>query len=159
MANRTTIDPALLKLFTAPERTLLAASHGAALERATKADLGRLLTRARTLRDKWRDQFRAQRRSTLQATRARGMEGDGRTREKVDAFTAAVERFESRIAALGAKVAAAVTAGRTAATRAKPAKAARTARHRATRKQTRTTLATLATAKPGRRGAGRKGKG
>ena len=47
MATRSPIDPTLLTLFTAPERTLLAASHGAALERATKADLGRLLARAR----------------------------------------------------------------------------------------------------------------
>lgn len=159
MANRPTIDPTLLKLFTAPERTLLAASRGADLERASETELGRLLARARTLRDKWRDQFRTQRRSTLKTARARGTEGNDRTREKAELFADAVGRFEARLAALGAKVAAAVTAGRKSAAKAKPGKTARAAGHRASRAQTRKTLAELATAKPGRRVVSRAAKG
>lgn len=151
MATRSPIDPTLLKLFTAPERRLLAASHGAALDRATKADVGKLLAQARTCRNKWQDQFRAQRRSTAKAVRGRGTEGNDRSLAKAEAFAAAVERLEARIAADGGKVAAAVTAGRKAAARAKPGKTARTKGHRATRASTRKKLATLATAKPGRR--------
>jgi len=158
MSNRPTIDPTLMKLFTAPERSLLAASRGADLERATETELGRLLARARTLRDKWRDQFRTQRRSTVKTTRARGTEGNDRSREKAELLADAVGRFEARLAALGARVAAAVTAGRKAAAKAKPGKTARAASHRASRTRTRQTLAELATAKPGRRVASRAAK-
>jgi len=158
MANRSTIDPTLMKLFTAPERSLLTASRGADLERATETELGRLLARARTLRDKWRDQFRTQKRSTVKTARARGTEGNDRSREKAELFADAVGRFEARLAALGAKVAAAVTKGRKAAASAKPGKAARAVGHRASRAQTRKTLAELATAKPGRRVTSRAAK-
>jgi hypothetical protein len=158
MANRSTIDPTLMKLFTAPERSLLAASRGADLERVTETELGRLVARARTLRDKWRDQFRTQRRSTVKTARARGTGGNDRSREKAELLADAVGRFEARLAALGAKVAAAVTKGRKAAASAKPGKTARAAGHRASRAQTRKTLAELVTAKPGRRMTSRAAK-
>jgi hypothetical protein len=158
MANRSTIDPTLMKLFTAPEQSLLAASRGADLERASETELGRLVARARTLRDKWRDQFRTQRRSTVKNARARGTEGNDRSREKAELLADAVGRFEARLAALGAKVAAAVTKGRKAAASAKPGKTARAVGHRASRAQTRKTLAELVTAKPGRRVTSRAAK-
>lgn len=151
MANRSSLDPALLRLFTAPERSLLSASRGADLERATEADLGRLLARARAVRDKWWDQFRSQRRSTLESKRGRGTEGNDRSRKKAELFADAVGRFEARIAALGAKVGAAVKGGRKARAQARPAKTARAAAHRGARAQTRKALAGFVTAKPGRR--------
>jgi hypothetical protein len=158
MANRSTIDSSLMKLFTAPERSLLTASRGGDLEKATETELGRLVARARTLRDKWRDQFRMQRRTTVKTERARVTEGNERSREKAELFADAVGRFEARIAALGAKVSAAVTAGRKAAARAKPGKTARAAAHRGTRAQTRKALAEFVTAEPGRRAVSRAAK-
>jgi len=155
MAKPAPVDPKVLKLFTKAERQVLDASRADRLETVSAAELGRLLARARTLRDKWRDRFRGQRRTTQAAQRARGAEGDERSREKAELFADAVDRLEARLAAAGLQSGTAVKSGRRAAAAAKTPKASRALSNRSARAATRQTLAKHATVKPGRRSVGR----
>jgi hypothetical protein len=155
MAKRPPVDPKVLKLFTKAERQVLDASRSDHLETVSAAELGRLLARARMLRDKWRDQFRTQRRTTQVAVRARGAEGNERSREKAELFADAVDRLEARLAAAGLQSGAAVTSGRRAAAAAKTPKTARALANRSARASTRQALAKHATVKPSRRSVGR----
>jgi hypothetical protein len=155
MAKRPPVDPKVLKLFTKAERQVLDASRSDHLETVSAAELGRLLARARMLRDKWRDQFRTQRRTTQVAVRARGAEGNERSREKAELFADAVDRLEARLAAAGLQSGAAVTSGRRAAAAAKTPKTARALANRSARASTRQALAKHASVKPSRRSVGR----
>jgi len=139
----------VLELLTPVERALFRASSGRVLAAATPAELGRSIARTRALRDKWRDQFHGQRRSSQQAARGRGAEGNQRSQEKMELFSEMLDRFEQRLTALGGTTAAAVKAGRKAKPR--PAKKVRTQGHRATRAATRAALSELSTVKPGRK--------
>jgi hypothetical protein len=155
MAKRPPVDPKVLKLFTKAERQVLDASRSDGLETVSPAELGRLLARARMLRDKWRDQFRTQRRTTQVAVRARGADGNERSREKAELFADAVDRLEARLAAAGLQSGTAVRSGRRAAAAAKTPKTARALANRSARASTRQALAKHATVKPSRRSVGR----
>lgn len=137
-----------LALLDASERSIFQASSGRALASATQAQLGKLIGQARVLRDKWRDQFQKQRRTSQQTAAARGVVGNERSRAKSDLFGDVLGRLEARLAELGGTVAQAVSA---ATRRTEPSKAARTRGHRATRAATRAVLAKHVTAKPGKK--------
>jgi len=144
----------MLALLDAAERRIFDASRGGSLAAATKAQLGTLVAQARALRDKWRDQFRGQRRTSQRAAAARGVGGNDRSRQKGELFADAVTRIEKRLAELGGSVAKAVTAAKGGAG---PSKAARSRSHRATRAATRAALAELVAGTVGRPPAARPG--
>ena len=91
--------PAELKdvrdLFTATEYGLLEASY----EEAPAAELKKKLTLARTLRDKWKDQYTRQRRARQQSRGGRAGAENDRSHAKLELFTEAVRRFEALLAA------------------------------------------------------------
>lgn len=146
MAKSTQPTSGVLALLDAAERRIFDASRGSALAAATKAQLGTLVGQARALRDKWRDQFRGQRRSSQRAAAARGVDGNDRSRAKSELFADMVSRIEARLTELGASVAKAVTS----ATGGGPTKAARARMHRATRASTRAALAEFVSPTTGR---------
>lgn len=152
MAKSTQPTSGMLALLDAAERRIFDASRGGALAAATKAQLGALVAQARALRDKWRDQFRGQRRTSQRAAGARGVGGNDRSLQKSELFADAVTRIETRLAELGSSVARAVTA---AAGGAGPSKAARARSHRATRATTRAALAEFVAGTAGRAPAAR----
>lgn len=86
-------------LFTAAERKLLDSSFGSALAGATQSRIEAAARQARSLRDKWRDLSASQGRKTKRAGAA-STRANARSHEKADAFHAAVERFERRLAEL-----------------------------------------------------------
>lgn len=86
-------------LFTAAERKILDSSFGSALARATHDQLNAASRQARSLRDKWRDLSASQGRKTKRASGAAST-ANARSNDKADAFHAAVERFEKRLAEL-----------------------------------------------------------
>lgn len=127
---------------TAAERKLLDGTLGRSLAEASQKQLQATMAKARTLRDKWRDLFNRQMKSSKRTVR-RGEQVNSRSLDKADLFAAAVRRVESRLAELVDGVATAVT-GRPAAKR--PTKSARAAGHRSTRASVRKTLAKAARA-------------
>lgn len=163
MAKPSSVDAKMLKLLTKAERQVLEASRGDPLENTSAIAIARLLTRARTLRDKWRDQFRAQglqrrvpqRRPVAAAVRIPGGEGNTRSREKAELFADAVDRLEARLAAAGVQAGAAVASARQAAVASKTPRSKRTLANRSARASTRQSLAQHVTVKPGGRAAGR----
>ena len=83
----------------AAEVSLFASSIGAELKALGPADLQRRLTRARTLRDKYRDLLRRQKLKTRERTGSkRGTTGNAneRTAKKAAAFDQALKRFEAQ---------------------------------------------------------------
>ena len=94
-------------LFTAAERKILDSSFGHALARATHDQIHAASRQARILRDKWRDLSAAQGRKTKR-TKGATSPANARSHEKADAFHAAVERFEKRLAELVATVGATI---------------------------------------------------
>jgi hypothetical protein len=119
----------------AAESRLVASSRGEALANASPAELRRKITRARALRDKWRDVYEKQRRGTQQTTRGRGGAANARSREKGDLFDQVLRRLEARLAKLGAP------SGGATRRRAGAAKPARARGHRQTRAQAKRALA------------------
>ena len=130
--------PAELKdvrdLFTATEYGLLEASY----EEAPAAELKKKLTLARTLRDKWKDQYTRQRRARQQSRGGRAGAENDRSHAKLELFTEAVRRFEALLAAAPTAAPAAAKAARKKAT-----KTGRTRAHRQERVTTRKTLELL----------------
>jgi len=124
---------------TAAERSLLDGTVGRSLAEASQKRLQALLARSRTLRDKWRDLFNRQTKSTKRTTR-RGDPVNTRSLDKAELFAAAVRRLEARLGELAEGVSAAV-GGAVRKASARPGKASRRAGHRATRATVREVLA------------------
>jgi hypothetical protein len=127
---------------TAAEQKLLDGTLGRSLAEASQKQLQATIAKARTLRDKWRDLFNRQMKSSKRTAR-RGDQVNSRSLDKADLFAAAVRRVESRLAELVDGVATAVT-GRPKVKR--PTKSARAAGHRSTRASVRKSLAKVARA-------------
>jgi hypothetical protein len=127
---------------TAAEQKLLDGTLGRSLAEASQKQLQATIAKARTLRDKWRDLFNRQMKSSKRTAR-RGDQVNSRSLDKADLFAAAVRRVESRLAELVDGVTTAVT-GRP--TTKRPTKSARAAGHRSTRASVRTSLAKAARA-------------
>jgi hypothetical protein len=121
-------------LCNANELSLLRASSRNEIGKLTPAQLKQKITRARTLRDKWNDQARSQRRATQSAQRSRQTDANARSAEKSDLFAAALAQFESQLTKLEAKGKPAGAAPK------KLAPRARSATHRADRAEIRDTL-------------------
>lgn len=96
----------LRSLLTSAERTVLEATTGSALAKATQKEVQKLVKQARDLRDKWRGLHESQSRSNKR-TKDRGA-ANARSREKHELFHGAVGRLEARLAEFGGTVAAAV---------------------------------------------------
>lgn len=120
----TTLDQ-IRSLLTSAEQKLVHSSMGAAIAKATKEQVEAARSRARILRDKWRDLHENQTRSTKRSSKA-GTAVNQRTKAKHDVFDGAVKRLEARLSefAAGVKSVVGVQAARLGA--AKPTKAART---------------------------------
>jgi hypothetical protein len=116
------------ELFTSAELAVLESSAGKELLAASQKQLDKALAQARTLRDKWRDLLAQQSRTTKRSAAAGIAAANARSREKSDAFAAAIERIQGRLAEFGHAPAAARPATAKSVT-----KAARTAGHRTTR--------------------------
>jgi len=129
---------------TTAERKLLDGTLGRSLAEATQKQLQSTIVKARGLRDKWRDLFNRQMKSTKRTDR-RGEPANSRSLDKAELFAAAVRRVEARLEELVEGVTAAV-AGRKPAGRSP--KSVRTAGHRAARASVRTSLAKLTRSGP-----------
>lgn len=110
-------------LLTGAEKKFFDSSFGASLAKATQAQVQSAVKQARILRNKWRDLYQEQTRSSKRRGKASAGAGAGnaRTQHKHELFAGAVERFEKRLSDLKEYVAEAVSAPRVAA---KPAKKA-----------------------------------
>lgn len=98
-------------LLTAAERKLLDGTVGRSLAEATGKQLQAIMTRARRLRDKWRDLFDRQMRSARRAPQRAG-QANSRSLDKAELFAAAVRRIEARLGELAGGGEAGVAAGR-----------------------------------------------
>ena len=127
------------ELLTVAERRLLESSLGKSLATASAAQLGKAIELARSFRDKWRDTFRAQRRTGQAAAGARGVGGNDRSEEKSEIFAGMLARLEARLAEIGSSVPKAVASKREASTR--PSKKIRTAAARTERASVKAALA------------------
>lgn len=128
---------------TAAERSVLDGTVGRSLAEASQKQLQAMLARTRTLRDKWRDLFNRQTKSTKRTTR-RGDPVNTRSLDKAELFAAAARRLEARLGQVAEGISAAVgTVARKASGR--PGKASRRAGHRATRATVREALAAKVT--------------
>jgi hypothetical protein len=116
------------------ELSLVRASSRNEIGKLTPSQLKQKITRARTLRDKWNDQTRSQRRATQSAQRSRQTDANARSAEKAELFSDALTQFESQLAKLEAKGKPAGAAPKKLAAR------ARSATHRADRAEIRDTL-------------------
>jgi hypothetical protein len=85
------------------ELKLLRASTKSEISKLSASQLKQKVSRARTLRDKWNDQARKQRRTAQSAQRTRQAEGNARSLEKAALFTDALTRFETQLAKLESK--------------------------------------------------------
>lgn len=127
-------------LLTAAEQKVLSSSMGAAIAKASREQVQAAMSRARTLRDKWRDLHADQTRGTKRSPKA-AAGANRRTKEKHEVFDGAVKRLEARLAELAGGVRAAVTkqAARLGAA-SKPTKAARKVANRGSRASLRSEL-------------------
>lgn len=144
-------------LLTAAERKVFDSSTGKALAAAGRDQLQAAVGQARTLRDKWRDLYAQQTRTTKRTAKA-GTAANDRSRDKADLFAGAVERLEKRLAEIGTPTEKNVvkTSVKTAKKTAKkaalpPSKKARTAGHRATRAGVKSELKRAVTAVGGKK--------
>jgi hypothetical protein len=132
--------PAELKdvrdLFTATEYGLLEASY----VEAPAAELKKKLALARSLRDKWKDQYTRQRRARQTERGGRAGAENDRSHAKQELFAEAVRRFEALLLVVPEAAPVATKAARK-----KPTKAGRTRAHRQDRVTTRKTLRPMAT--------------
>jgi hypothetical protein len=110
MAKKSTVPASpfahMLELFTAAERKLLDSSIGAALAKATHAQVDDAARKARVLRDKWRDLSAAHGRKTKRAGGSNVV--TDRSSDKAAVFHDAVERFEARLRDLVSSVGSAI---------------------------------------------------
>jgi hypothetical protein len=121
-------------LCTASELALVKSSSRSEIGKLSAAQLRMKVSRARKLRDKWRDQAMAQRRTTQKSQRARQTEANARSTEKAELFGEVLGRYEVRLAKLETK-------GQSGDPAKKPmAKRARSATHRAARAVARDSL-------------------
>ena len=127
-------------LLTAAEQKVLSSSMGAAIAKASREQVQAAMSRARTLRDKWRDLHADQTRGTKRSPKA-AAGANRRTKEKHEVFDGAVKRLEARLAELAGGVRTAVTkqAARLGAA-SKPTKAARKVANRGSRASLRSEL-------------------
>jgi len=122
-------------LFTSAELAVLESSAGKQLLAASQKQLDKAIVQARSLRDKWRDLLAKQSRTTKRSSAAISA-ANTRSQEKSDAFAAAIERIQARLAEIG------LVPGATRPRAPKPErKAARAAGHRAERAEVRSKLA------------------
>jgi hypothetical protein len=124
---------------TTAERKLLDGTIGRSLAEASAKQLQATIVKARRVRDKWRDLFNRQMKSSKRTARG-GERANSRSLDKAELFAAAVRRVEARLGEM-VEGAAAVFAGRKPPVRS--AKSVRTAGHRATRASVRKSLAKL----------------
>ncbi len=108
-------------LLTGAEKKFFDSSFGASLAKATQAQVQSAIKQARILRNKWRDLYQEQTRSSKRGGKPAAGAGNARTQHKHELFAGAVERFEKRLSDLREYVAEAVSAPKAAA---KPAKKA-----------------------------------
>lgn len=133
---------AIRTMLTAAERKVFDSSIGKEMAAAGREQLQAAIGQARALRDKWRDLYAQQTRTTKRTAKA-GTGANDRSREKSDLFAGAVARLETRLAEVGTAVKSAVKKVAKAAPSAKKGaalkaaratpKKVRTAAHRATR--------------------------
>lgn len=119
----TTLDQ-IRSLLTSAEQKVVHSSMGAAITKATKEQVEAAMSRARSLRDKWRDLHENQTRSTKRSSKA-GTAVNQRTKAKHDVFDGAVKRLEVRLSEFAAGVKSVVGAQAARLGAAKPTKAAR----------------------------------
>lgn len=140
-------------LLTAAERKVFDSSTGKEIAAAGRQQLQAAVGHARTLRDKWRDLYAQQTRTTKRTAKA-GTAANDRSRDKADLFAGAVERLEKRLAEIG------TSTEKSSVKRAKkttkkaalpPSKKARTAGHRATRAGVKSELKRAVTAVGGKK--------
>jgi hypothetical protein len=114
-------------LLTGAEKKFFDSSFGSSLAKATQAQVQSAVKQARILRNKWRDLYQEQTRSSKRGGKASAGAGAGnaRTQHKHELFAGAVERFEKRLSDLKEYVAEAVSAPKAAAQPAKKAIAKR----------------------------------
>ena len=108
-------------LLTGAEKKFFDSSFGASLAKSTQAQVQSAIKQARILRNKWRDLYQEQTRSSKRGGKPAAGAGNARTQHKHEIFAAAAERFEKRLAELKGYVAEVVSAPKAAA---KPAKKA-----------------------------------
>jgi hypothetical protein len=120
------------------EWELVKASKRDEIGQLTEAQLKRHVARARTMRDKWRDQAVTQRRKTQQEQQARTTSANARSAEKAEIFDDVLARFEKQLQRVAASSSS--TSGGSA--RKSPPKRVRSEEHRASRAQVRKKLAT-----------------
>lgn len=84
-------------LCTDSELQLVEAIRRDELKKLTAAQLRQKVTRARELREKWRDQAEKQRRRTQEQQQARETARNERTRKKAEPFTEVLRRFEEQL--------------------------------------------------------------
>lgn len=120
-------------LCSASELQLVEASRRDDLKKLTNAQLRQKITRARKLRDKWRDQAEKQRRESQEQQQARATAPNERTRKKAELFAEVLRRFEEQLQ----KTERSADTGRSAE---RPSRRARTTAHREERAGTRKRL-------------------
>ena len=127
-------------LLTAAEQQVLHSSMGAAVAKASREQVEAAISRARALRNKWRDLHADQTRSTKRSPSARSGVNQ-RSREKLEVFDGALKRLEARLAEFAGGVRAAVGKQAARLTAAgNPRKSARTAASRVKRASVRSEL-------------------
>jgi hypothetical protein len=90
-------------MLTTAERKVFDSSIGKEIAAAGRAELQAAIGLARTLRDKWRDLYAQQTRTTKRTPKA-GTGANDRSREKSELFAGALERLEARLAEVGTVV-------------------------------------------------------
>ena len=121
-------------LLTGAEKKFFDSSFGSSLAKSTQAQVQSAIKQARILRNKWRDLYQEQTRSSKRGGKAAAAgagAGNARTQHKHEIFAAAAERFEKRLAELKGYVAEAVSAPKAAAKPAKKAVAKRSVAEKA----------------------------
>ncbi len=88
------------RLCTAKEMEVVEASQKKNLENLSAKELRAKRSRARQLRDKWRDQATSQRREAQQAQGARDVDDAERSQQKQQLFSEVLERFEKQLSKL-----------------------------------------------------------
>ncbi len=118
-------------LLTGAEKKFFDSSFGASLAKSTQAQVQSAIKQARILRNKWRDLYQEQTRSSKRGGKSAAGAGNARTQHKHEIFAAAAERFEKRLAELKGYVAEVVSAPKAAAKPAKKAVAKRSVAEKA----------------------------
>jgi hypothetical protein len=139
------------ELLTVAEKKVFDSSFGAALSKATHAQVQAAAKHTRILRDKWRDLYESQTRAAKKAGRSAVASVNARTQDKHDLLAAAVLRFEKRLGELKTAVESAVA-------KAKPAAKAAIAKATAVKKAPAKASAKKAVQKAGKKSVSRRGK-